>query len=1146
MDYKRSALVFIQLLFLTMTLAACSKNHNTVVAEIKIIKGNAALNLSNGAGGVVLYGKSDKGDGFGKIIDPAGSGSFTLELPNGNWDFYAFAWQGPGIFQGTVFCSYSSTNLTGVDAGVSVNLANTNCSNPAFSPYMNGTSPLTFPTPKIISCSRELSEFSPTALGNECDGLANSHQKGYFVSYKVSLLGYNGKADSPTVDSELTSGCITNSALTNTTQAGITLSVGTSGAINLPIAGGLPLPTKVYAYYGTTDCDTTTNPRGFKTYDFNYGINSAPTADVKNYAFVTSDAGINLYLNAKDYEACSDNRAYETPFAAGTGGAGTPYILCNDDQFNNIGTSYLTSHFRLGADIDFNWGSMTPIGGTGAPATFSGNFYGDYHTIKNLMVSPAYVSVGLIRQATNGVLVNNLTISDVHFDAGSTTTAAILIGNGTPATSTPIVIDNVDFRSTGIFAGTQVGTAIGTAQKIKLIQVHVSGGHVEGRTSKVGGLVGEINLANAGYFAISKSDFKGEVSGYQAAQVGGIAGYVIASSDMAEVRVEGTVKGYSDVGGIVGMGLGNISDSYSLASVDVSGASQYSGAIAGTFTGTMTNTFATLGTITSVTATYNGGLKGVGAGTVNTSFYANNGSAGAGTSLSIDNLHTNSQLTGFSIGTTTGAIWHKAATDDTYDYPRLTWELDEEYYLPYLARECSGYFGSTVGSGTYADPEWVCTKDQFLAMNASPGNYILKRNIDFNQHAFTSTSAIAVVDFNLDGDNYAVANVLIAPGALSFNGADCHFGLFGKINAGQTVENLVLSNVNYTVSYSSIFAAGNCWISAGNPIPMKVGTLAGLNQGTINKVTTKKSKIAYSATTSAPTTTSQQDAFGGLVGINSGSTAMITGSRVDTELALSMNITTTSDDEINVGGVVGKNMNSASINKTHSRSRLVKFTGDLYYNTFLGGIAGQNDSSAAIYEVASEGELVVNPSAGPATYLNVGGIVGYNNSALSNSFARVRFDLNANNNTTNYIGGVVAYNSTSGSINKTFYTTGYTDNTITPSPRKGITAGNTGTVALSYCVEASFTPANGFNSGSGVTGSAVSYSDDVSTNCLLDTTPAYSYSAGAFAVTDGTLSYTYTTWNMTNDWYNRYSTGAVWLLDSMSSMPIQLIYASDH
>lgn len=1147
MDCRQLKSLFKNLLFLiTFSLFfACSKSNQTVVTEVKILKGNAALSIANGAGGVVLYGKNDKGDSFGKIIDPNGAGSIQLELRNGQWEFYAFSWQGPNTFQGTVYCSYSTSNLSGTDASVAVTLANANCGDTKFSPYMNGTSPLSFPVPKVVSCSRDLTSFPPTSMANECDDTVTASNKGYFVSYKVALYGFMGQGGGMAPDGQELSTCIYDSSLTSTTGAAITLSTG--GAINLPLGGGVPVPTRISAYYGTTACDISGSARGRKDFDFTYGIISAPSRQVSTYVYSGTTAGINLYLAAYDYDVCSSGRELASPFAAGLGTLGSPYVICNNTQFNNIGSTYVTNHFRLGANIDFNYGTFVPIGGTGAVATFTGNFYGDYHSIRNVTHMPAYANVGMIRQAGNGVLVNNLTFENVMIDAMGATNAGILIGDGSLANATPIMIENVDFRHTRLFAGTKVGQAIGSAQKIKINQVHVYAGHVEGNGSRVGGLVGEVNIANTGYMAIRKSDYSGDVSGYGGSDVGGIAGYMIASSDMEEVRSEGIIKGYGNVGGIVGNGLGNITNCYSLASVDASGATLYSGGIAGTFTGIMTNCFSTLGTITSMTGNYNGAIKGVGAGTITTSYYSNNGSASGGTPLTVDNLHTNSQLTGFSIGTTTATPWYKAASDDTYDYPRLSWELAEEYYLPHLKRECSGNYANTIGAGTSIDPRWVCTKNQFLAMSASPGNFILKRSIDFHQHTFGSTSAISIANFNLNGNGYMVANVGITPGALSFNGADCNFGLFGRINPGNIVQDLVLSNINYNINYASIFAAGNCWISAGNPIPLKVGILAGVNEGTVDNVSITKSKILYSVSTAAPSLTSQKDYIGGVVGVNNGAGAMITRSDVDTELALGMTVSTTSDDEINVGGVVGKNMNFASINKTDCRTRIAKFTGDLYYNTFIGGIAGQNDLSASIYEVASEGELSINPSVNPAVFFNVGGVVGFNNAALSNSFSRSRFDIGASNNLTNYIGGIVAYNAGSGTVNKAFYETGYTDNTISAVPKKGIAGGNAGIVTNSYCVETSFTPANGFNNGSGVSGSAISYTNDVSANCLLTTTPTYSYSTGLFSVTDGVLTYTYNNFNITNNWLNRYSSGAAWLYDLFNSgSPLRLIYADHH
>jgi hypothetical protein len=113
--------LFIILAYLS-TLGGCSRLGKTAATiEVSIAKFESELGGS-AAGGVYLYGYGPNGKSFGQVMSGT---TFSQTLPNGNWSFYALAWEGNGQdnLTGAVRCAQTAVNLTGSETNLSLSLS---------------------------------------------------------------------------------------------------------------------------------------------------------------------------------------------------------------------------------------------------------------------------------------------------------------------------------------------------------------------------------------------------------------------------------------------------------------------------------------------------------------------------------------------------------------------------------------------------------------------------------------------------------------------------------------------------------------------------------------------------------------------------------------------------------------------------------------------------------------------------------------------------------------------------------------------------------------------------------------------------------------------------------------------------------------
>ncbi len=274
-----------------------------------------------------------------------------------------------------------------------------------------------------------------------------------------------------------------------------------------------------------------------------------------------------------DGDGVSTNAAYfSNDFTTPAAGMGCPVA----DHDSDAGTpdQPTCTGYELTADLDFNtdktgssaavvdssdayWNGgagWAPIGSDASASTqYSATFDGDGHTISNLFISRSSTDdVGLFGAASATSAVRNVGLVDVAV-TGSDYTGA-LIGTAYGA------VDSV--YSTGSVTGSgDVGGLMGYMNSGGTMQRSYSTASVTGSGDDIGGLVGNnIGTLTASYAtgAVTGVDYVGGLVGANSRALNSSdSGSIIASYATGEVSGTG-----SDVGGLVGVNAGTITNSY--------------------------------------------------------------------------------------------------------------------------------------------------------------------------------------------------------------------------------------------------------------------------------------------------------------------------------------------------------------------------------------------------------------------------------------------------------------------------------------------------------------------------------------------------------------------------------------------------------
>lgn len=229
---------------------------------------------------------------------------------------------------------------------------------------------------------------------------------------------------------------------------------------------------------------------------------------------------------------------------------------------------------------------MTPPYCTDPEAnSFTGSFDGQGHHISDLYINrPETDYIGLFGYANDAVIEN-------------------------------VGLENVDmtgFDRTGGLAGLFSGD---------ISNSHVSG-DVHGLFWSIGGLVARQVLGT-----ISNSYSTADVSGEDSSEIGGLVGYrAMPESVIANCFATGNISGGDEIGGLVGVNVGDISNSYASGNVTSAGGNYWVGGLVGTsgYLSTISNSYATGNVIGGEEGYSVGGLVGDNGGNIVNSYSVGN------------------------------------------------------------------------------------------------------------------------------------------------------------------------------------------------------------------------------------------------------------------------------------------------------------------------------------------------------------------------------------------------------------------------------------------------------------------------------------------------------------------------------------------
>jgi len=416
--------------------------------------------------------------------------------------------------------------------------------------------------------------------------------------------------------------------------------------------------------------------------------------------------------------------------------------------------------------------------------------------------------------------------------------------------------------------------------------------------------------------------------------------------------VNADITGHGAVGGLVGLNLGAVNDSYSSGSI--AGDYWYVGGMVGVNRGTLTNSYCT-GSISG--GSFLGGLVGMNhLGTIDNSF-----STGSVTGdVHVAGLVGDSILATVSNSYSTGSVTGNGEVGGLI--AESIWDTVSNSYYNYDDVLINGENIITIGALFAEDFEQWLAHDKFLDINdrlsQQDGYYVINDVADFKQLlAFGQDESLkfrlkADIDVHneedlyipyfageFDGNGHSITNLSFGFDFVS------QVGLFGILARRGVVTGVGVENVKMTGSWH-------------------VGALVGWNHGTVSNSYSTGEVTGYGTvgglvgktdgTLSSSYSTASVDGdrhVGGLVGSNadgtvgnSNSSGRVTGKRV-------------------IGGLVGYNQGTASTSYS---------TGSVIGSAYVGGMVGVNVGS--VHDSYSTGS--VTRSSGEDT--DVGGFVGAN------------------------------------------------------------------------------------------------------------------------------------------------------------------------
>lgn len=607
-------------------------------------------------------------------------------------------------------------------------------------------------------------------------------------------------------------------------------------------------------------------------------------------------------------------------FTALTGGVATITVSCTNENINDIiveinvgnGTEQFPYYIRKQADLRLigiensttDYGSDDcyrlvsdiTLSDVWEPIpSFSGVFYGDFHTIYNLNMTGIGNNVGLFETITESGIVQYLNFENVNIQG--------------------------QFDNVGAVAGVNYGDVRTCFAKGSIINTNTS------LTSTTGGLIG-LNAAYGEAYAeahLSKSTANMVVKG--SGKVGGLVGanqggYVYNSYIMSGSTVEGTLA-ESRVGGLVGSNeslyqkASVVKDSYSLANLTVVGADT-AGLVLGynQFDEAVEESSRILNLVVGC-------------------YYLipeESSLTGVGGMVDVEPSSTANDLFAKGImgvkGKTLGELKEKGTFASHINRKKgtelLTWDFNDAWMIPENSTPVINVDGANVGialstiniGGNTLNSSGQLTNETFNLT----GKYTIVDDIDMGGAVITPIGSIddgfrgvLVGEWIEEKGRYPkIFNYVLASGS--------NVGLFACIESKGEISNL---------SFEQVSTADN----ANGAITVNTfGALTAINKGTLTNVTyTGDNTVKVKGDGSV-----SEVYAGGLVGVNNGTLVNCSG------VVGVLNMSSIDGVDSYLGGLVGKN--SKVISYSHVSGGDIILDGG--YDGAVGGIAGINVNGA--------------------------------------------------------------------------------------------------------------------------------------------------------------------------------------------------------
>lgn len=643
--------------------------------------------------------------------------------------------------------------------------------------------------------------------------------------------------------------------------------------------------------------------------------------------------------------------AVNEEFAGGTGSPEDPFQIATIEHLDNV-RNHLRANFVLVNDIVFTTDS------TDGQTSASSQSLTGWEPIGTNTVSGAFGGY------FDG---NHFSIVNLYVDKEGSNFVGLF------AFMLNAEIRNLSLQNAYVRGRDQVGVLAGSNNGSDVDNVSISG-TVIGRDN-VGGLVGVLRNATAsnssvtatvtarnavggltgdlfGGSTIENSTVDVVVSGQN--RVGGLAGQMTSSGVVKATSAYGTVSGIDDVGGMVGIIEVNdqvavTADSY--AQVDVEGERRVGGLVGELKRGTLADVSAH-GTVRGT-----GNTEGVG------------GLVGRVGNINLVEV---------------GHIKHSYATGDVFGSARV------------------GGLVGTLQRGTIADSyssSDLAASEGSTFFSAFGGLVGRAENAAESITNSYATGNISVNGSNLGGfagilgnvtvtDSYAGGDVLSESGTQVGGFAGSSSALLsnvyalGSVSGNQQIGGLVGSNSDSGTVEDS-YAEG----SVDGVFGFSLGGLVGSNRGAIRR------SIAYGDVQGGPVTPGAlTQSIGGLAGRNEGSIE-------DSQAAGRVG-----GDQDRIGGLVG--YNRGSISRSWATGAVVGTNGT-ESATKIGGLVGHSDPGGVIENSYASGSVT------GSGYEQVGGLVGFNQGEITNSYA-IAVTIGKDK-----VGGLVGENA--GTINRSYY-----------------------------------------------------------------------------------------------------------------------------